>query len=55
MGAHLDDMFGPRYAVIGSALCTSEVNGIGQQTDEDEDGQDPGREDQHRPPAVATG
>ena len=30
VGAHLDDMFGPRYAVIGSALCTSEENGIGQ-------------------------
>ncbi len=30
VGAHLAEMFGPRYAVIGSALGTSEANGIGQ-------------------------
>lgn len=29
-GAHLAAMFGPRYAVIGSALGVSEANGIGQ-------------------------
>ncbi|ACL17410.1 erythromycin esterase family protein [Methanosphaerula palustris] len=29
-GAHLDTMFGPRYAVIGSAVGTSEANGIGR-------------------------
>jgi erythromycin esterase len=28
-GAHLDEMFGPRYAVIGSAVGVSEANGIG--------------------------
>jgi erythromycin esterase-like protein len=29
-GAHLDAMFGPRYAVIGSAVGISEANGIGR-------------------------
>ena len=29
-GAHLAQMFGPRYAVIGAALGTSSDNGIGQ-------------------------
>jgi erythromycin esterase-like protein len=29
-GAHLTEMFGPRYAVIGSAVGMSEANGIGQ-------------------------
>jgi erythromycin esterase len=29
-GAHLNAMFGPRYAVIGSAVGVSEANGIGQ-------------------------
>jgi erythromycin esterase len=29
-GSHLDAMLGPRYAVIGSAVGTSEANGIGQ-------------------------
>ncbi|MEI6633687.1 MAG: erythromycin esterase family protein [Chlamydiota bacterium] len=28
-GAHLHEMFGPRYAVIGSAVGVSEANGIG--------------------------
>ncbi len=28
-GAHLNDIFGPRYAVIGSALGVSEAHGIG--------------------------
>jgi erythromycin esterase-like protein len=28
-GAHLDEIFGPRYAAIGSAVCASEANGIG--------------------------
>jgi erythromycin esterase-like protein len=28
-GAHLNEMFGPRYAVIGSAVGVSEANGIG--------------------------
>jgi hypothetical protein len=28
-GAHLKEMFGPRYAVIGSAVGVSEANGIG--------------------------
>ena len=30
VGAHLDAMFGPRYAVVGSAVGVSEANGIGQ-------------------------
>ncbi|EYF01058.1 erythromycin esterase family protein [Chondromyces apiculatus] len=30
VGAHLDDMFGPRYAVLGAALGTSEPNGLGE-------------------------
>lgn len=29
-GAHLHEMLGPRYVVIGSAVGTSEANGIGQ-------------------------
>ena len=29
-GSHLEAMFGPRYAVIGSAVGVSETNGIGQ-------------------------
>jgi erythromycin esterase-like protein len=29
-GAHLDQIFGARYAVIGSGLGVSEANGIGQ-------------------------
>jgi erythromycin esterase-like protein len=29
-GAHLNAIFGPRYAVIGSAVGVSEANGIGQ-------------------------
>jgi erythromycin esterase-like protein len=29
-GAHLQEMFGPRYAVLGSAVGVSEANGIGQ-------------------------
>jgi hypothetical protein len=29
-GSHLNVMFGPRYAVIGSAVGVSEANGIGQ-------------------------
>src|SRR6266496_5296904 len=29
-GAHLNEMFGPHYAVIGSAVGVSDVNGIGQ-------------------------
>ena len=29
-GAHLSEMLGPRYAVIGSAVGVSEANGIGQ-------------------------
>ena len=29
-GAYLQEMFGPRYAVIGSAVGVSEANGIGQ-------------------------
>jgi erythromycin esterase-like protein len=29
-GSHLGEMFGPRYAVIGSAVGVSEVNGIGR-------------------------
>jgi erythromycin esterase len=29
-GAHLDEMLGPRYAVIGSAVGVSDANGIGQ-------------------------
>ena len=29
LGAHLDEMFGSRYAVIGSAVGVSEANGIG--------------------------
>ena len=29
-GAHLNEMFGPRYAVIGSAVGVSDANGIGQ-------------------------
>ncbi len=29
-GAHLNEMFGPRYAVIGSAVGVSEANGIGR-------------------------
>jgi erythromycin esterase len=28
-GSHLTEMFGPRYAVIGSAVGVSEANGIG--------------------------
>ncbi len=30
VGAHLNDMFGQRYAVIGSAVGVSDANGIGQ-------------------------
>lgn len=30
VGAHLNAMFGPRYAVIGSAVGVSDANGIGQ-------------------------
>jgi erythromycin esterase len=30
LGAHLNEMFGPRYAVIGSAVGESLANGIGQ-------------------------
>jgi erythromycin esterase len=30
VGSQLDDIFGPRYAVIGSALGTSDANGIGR-------------------------
>lgn len=30
VGAHLDVIFGPRYAVIGTAVGVSEENGIGQ-------------------------
>jgi erythromycin esterase-like protein len=30
VGAHVDAMFGPRYAVIGSAVGVSDANGIGQ-------------------------
>jgi len=29
-GAHLNEMFGPRYAVFGSAVGVSDANGIGQ-------------------------
>ena len=29
-GAHLNEVFGPRYAVIGSAVGVSDANGIGQ-------------------------
>ena len=29
-GAHLNEIFGPRYAVIGSGVGVSEANGIGQ-------------------------
>jgi hypothetical protein len=29
-GSHLGEMFGPRYAVIGSAVGVSDANGIGQ-------------------------
>jgi hypothetical protein len=29
-GAHLQEILGPRYAVIGSAVGVSEANGIGQ-------------------------
>jgi erythromycin esterase-like protein len=29
-GSHLHEMFGPRYAVIGSAVGVSDANGIGQ-------------------------
>jgi len=29
-GAHLSEMFGSRYAVIGSAVCVSDENGIGK-------------------------
>jgi len=29
-GSHLDEMFGPRYAVIGSAVGLSDANGIGR-------------------------
>ncbi len=29
-GAHLHEMFGPRYAVMGSAVGVSDANGIGQ-------------------------
>ncbi len=29
-GSHLNEMFGPRYAVIGSAVGVSDANGIGQ-------------------------
>ncbi|WP_410510309.1 erythromycin esterase family protein [Methanosarcina hadiensis] len=30
VGSHLNEMFGPRYAVIGSAVGVSEANGVGQ-------------------------
>jgi len=30
VGSHLNEMFGPRYAVIGSAVRVSDTNGIGQ-------------------------
>ena len=30
VGSHLNEMFGPRYAVIGSAVGESLANGIGQ-------------------------
>ena len=30
VGSHLNEMFGPRYAVIGSAVGVSDANGIGQ-------------------------
>jgi len=30
IGAHLNEMLGARYAVIGSGLAVSEANGIGQ-------------------------
>ncbi|MBZ0304264.1 MAG: erythromycin esterase family protein [Anaerolineae bacterium] len=30
VGSHLKELFGPRYAVIGSAVGVSEANGIGQ-------------------------
>ena len=30
VGSHLNEMFGPRYAVIGSAIGVSDANGIGQ-------------------------
>src|SRR5947209_4586635 len=29
-GSHLQEMFGPRYASIGSAIGVSDANGIGQ-------------------------
>jgi erythromycin esterase len=29
-GSHLNEMFGPRYAVVGSALGVSDANGIGK-------------------------
>ena len=29
-GAHLDEIFGPSYAVIGTAVGVSDANGIGQ-------------------------
>jgi erythromycin esterase len=29
-GSHLNEMFGPRYAVIGSAVGVSDANGIGR-------------------------
>ncbi len=29
-GSHLNEMFGPRYAVVGSAVGVSDANGIGQ-------------------------
>jgi erythromycin esterase len=29
-GSHLDEMFGPRYAVMGTALGVSDANGIGR-------------------------
>jgi erythromycin esterase-like protein len=30
VGSHLNEVFGPRYAVIGSAVGVSDANGIGQ-------------------------
>ncbi len=30
VGSHLNEMFGPRYVVIGSAVSVSDANGIGQ-------------------------
>jgi len=30
VGSHLNEMFGPRYAVIGSSVGVSDANGIGQ-------------------------